>query len=392
MKNATNALIKALHNYQNPNVSFNTIVGFDGYLNKIQKIVKSKEEGKSVYYNSITEVAQQVAAMVGSCGNIELRNLELTYGGTAPTLANALGNLGLHNTCIGTMGYPEILSVFEEIHPNCEAVSIAQAAQNNIMEFDDGKLAFSEVSTFEQLTWSYVAAIAGIENLARWIYESQLIAFVNWSSLNHGTDIWKGILNNVIENIAPAQINPKKIAYHTKSRYEISDGLGMHHKHFLFDLGKPSQRTNNAIKEVLDVITQYAAYGKVTLSLTDEDAKIVYVLLKAEAVEVEIATMATDILTLTNIHHVIIREQHNVTVATKKQVYQQEIVLNPKHRIISGAQENFNAGFCLGLLLDLPMAQLLLLAIATETEFLTYGESPNISQLIKVFTHNSVVA
>jgi hypothetical protein len=385
LKTLFTPLIKALKTYQKSGQNVRAIVGFDGYIDKIQKVVRSKNASQSVYYNTITEIADHVATMAGVSGQIEIRNLELKLGGNAPIMANSLGALGIKNTCIGTMGYPDLSNVFEEMNPNCQVISIAEPAQTNAMEFNDGKLIFSEVSTFEQLTWTYVAAVAGMENLTKWIYESQLISFVDWANLNYCTDIWKGILEDIVVKLNPSP-DEKEIGRYYEVNKKIADeeGSGMRHKNFFFDLCDPSKRSKEEILAVLSVINRYKPYGKVTLGLNENEARKIYKSLEGENENTtDLQTVARYIFDKMTVHQVLIHPTDRSIVATQKQIFEVKGRLVPEPRILTGGGDNLNAGFCLGLVLDLPVEQTMLLGMANSGTYITNGASPNIGELVE---------
>jgi hypothetical protein len=379
------SLIKALNTYQKSGQNVKAIVGFDGYVDKIQKVVRSKNASQSVYYNTITEIADHVATLAGAGGQIEIRNLEFKIGGNAPIMANSLGVLGIKNTCIGTMGYPDLSNVFEEMHPNCQVISIAEPAQTNAMEFDDGKLIFSEVSTFEQLTWTYVAAVTGMENLTKWIYESQLISFVDWANLNYCTDIWEGILEDIVVKLNPSP-DEKEIGRYYEVNKKIADeeGSGMRHKNFFFDLCDPSKRSKEEILAALSVINRYKPYGKVTLGLNENEARKIYKALDGEnEYTTDLQIVARYIFDNITIHQVLIHPTDRSIVATQKQIFEVKGRLVPEPRILTGGGDNLNAGFCLGLVLDLPIEQTMLLGMANSGTYITNGASPNIEELVE---------
>jgi hypothetical protein len=385
LKTLFTPLIKALKTYQKSGQNVRAIVGFDGYIDKIQKVVRSKNASQSVYYNTITEIADHVATMAGVSGQIEIRNLELKLGGNAPIMANSLGALGIKNTCIGTMGYPDLSNVFEEMNPNCQVISIAEPAQTNAMEFNDGKLIFSEVSTFEQLTWTYVAAVAGMENLTKWIYESQLISFVDWANLNYCTDIWKGILEDIVVKLNPSP-DEKEIGRYYEVNKKIADeeGSGMRHKNFFFDLCDPSKRSKEEILAALSVINRYKPYGKVTLGLNENEARKIYKSLEGENENTtDLQTVARYIFDKMTVHQVLIHPTDRSIVATQKQIFEVKGRLVPEPRILTGGGDNLNAGFCLGLVLDLPVEQTMLLGMANSGTYITNGASPNIGELVE---------
>ncbi len=385
MKTLFNSLIKALNTYQKSGQSFKAIVGFDGYVDKIQKVVRSKNGSQSVYYNTITEIANHVATLAGVSGQIEIRNLELKLGGNAPIMANSLGALNIKNTCIGTMGYPDLNNVFEEMHPNCQVVSIAEPAQTNAMEFDDGKLIFSEVSTFEQLTWTYVAAVTGMENLSKWIYESQLVSFVDWANLNYCTDIWEGVLEDIVVTLNPSP-NEKEIGRYYEVNKKIADeeGIGMRHKNYFFDLCDPSKRSKEEILAALSVINRYKPYGKVTLGMNENEARKVYKSLDGEnSSVVDLQTVARYIFDKITVHQVLIHPTDRSIVATENKIFEVKGRLVPEPRILTGGGDNLNAGFCLGLVLDLPIEQTMLLGMANSGTYITNRASPNVEELVE---------
>ena len=384
MKTLITSLIKALINYQESGREFKALVGFDGYVDKIQKVVRSKNGATSVYYETITQIADHVASLAGVSGQIEIRNLELKLGGNAPIMANSLGALSIKNTCIGTMGYPDLNNVFEEMNSNCEVISIAEPAQTNALEFNDGKIIFSEVSTFEQLTWTYVAAVAGIDNLTRWIYESQVIAFVDWANLNHCTDIWQGILEDIIVNLNPSPSEKEHNAfYFSKKNLTKGDSNGMRHKNFFFDLCDPSKRSKEEILSALAVINRYKPYGRVTLGMNENEARKVYIALDGENSESsDLQTITAYIFSKITVHQVLVHPTDRSIICNKNGVFEVKGRLVPEPRILTGGGDNLNAGFCLGLLMDLPIQQTMLLGMANSGAYITNGVSPEIGDLI----------
>jgi hypothetical protein len=384
LKTLITSLIKALRNYEESGRKFKALVGFDGYVDKIQKVVKSKNGTTSVYYDTIAQIADHVATLAGVSGQIEIRNLELKLGGNAPIMANSLGALGIKNTCIGTMGYPDLYNVFEEMSSNCEVISIAEPAQTNALEFNDGKIIFSEVSTFEQLTWTYVAAIAGIDNLTKWIYESQVVAFVDWANLNHCTDIWQGILEDIIVNLNPSPSEKEQNTfYFSRKNLFKEDSNGMRHKNFFFDLCDPSKRSQEEILAALAVINRYNPYGRVTLGINENEARKVYIALDGENGESsDLQVITSYIFSKISVHQLLVHPTDRSIVCNKNGVFEVKGRLVPEPRILTGGGDNLNAGFCLGLLLDLSIQQTMLLGMANSGAYIANGVSPEIGDLI----------
>ncbi len=381
MKRTLPSLIKALEKHQSTGKPLKAIVGFDAYIDSIQKIVNNNEDSQNHYFETISDLATQLAALSGKNTKVNLRQLEMMMNGNAPILANSLGALGVKNTCIATMGYPDINGVFEEMHPNCELVSIASPAKTTILEFNDGKIIFSEESTFEQLTWSYVAAVAGVENLSRGIYESSLLAFVNWANVKYCTDIWKGFLEDIVVNLSPEATRQSPKYFSRNKIQEEEDAFGMRHKNFFFDLSDISKRTKEEILEILDVVGCYAHYGKVSLAMNESEAKYIYGL-KQDNPDAQLPDILKNIISTYHIQQIFVHAHEEALMIYKNHVYEVKGKSSFQKRISTGGRDNFNAGACLGLMLDLLPEQILALAVGNYEAYLGTGASLELSELI----------
>ena len=52
--------------------SFKAFVGFDGFVDRIQKAVKKKRVAGNEYFTSITEFAEHLKTLAGTSGQVEL--------------------------------------------------------------------------------------------------------------------------------------------------------------------------------------------------------------------------------------------------------------------------------------------------------------------------------
>jgi hypothetical protein len=50
-------------------------VGFDGYVDLIQKAVKSNEKGEKIFYNYLVEIGTHISAAAGKSAQIELATI-----------------------------------------------------------------------------------------------------------------------------------------------------------------------------------------------------------------------------------------------------------------------------------------------------------------------------
>ena len=175
-------------------INTETFVGLDGYIDLIQKAVKSQHADGPEYFATIADFAVQLGMAAGKSAQFELVTQQTKLGGNAPIMAHALGSLGFRTTCIGNFGKGPIHKVFHDIHENVTLLSVGDPAMTNALEFNDGKIILSEVGPFKKLDWETVKKQAGTEALISKINAAKLIALVDWCNLPHSTDIWKGIL------------------------------------------------------------------------------------------------------------------------------------------------------------------------------------------------------
>jgi len=80
----------------------------------------------------------------------------------------------------------------------------------------------------------------------------QIIGFMDWAAMHDGTGVWDGLYTDVIKPL-------KKRDFH-----------------FVFHLGDVANKMVYDIDEVLDIIGDYSAYGKVTLILDNDEAGVLW--------------------------------------------------------------------------------------------------------------------
>ncbi|MDA0195672.1 MAG: hypothetical protein O2887_11810 [Bacteroidetes bacterium] len=349
-------------------VSFDkkAIVALDGYIDKIQHPVQSQNETGSIYYPTLKSFAERVDAASGVSAQVELFTQQIKPGGNAPIMANALACLGIKNTCIGTLGYPDVDPIFKEIHPDCEMITVGKAAETNALEFEDGKLILSELSTFTDLNWQKVKDSIDLQDIIKKAGKAQLIALVDWCNLPHATDIWRGFLDDVIRP-------------HNLSK-----------PHFFFDLTDPTKKSDLEIEEILHLIDSFNEFGTVTLGLNENEAtKLQKALCRfagLAADENELTGIGQFIFNHLSIDFLVIHPIDSSYSFTSGKSFKLEgrVIKNPK--VSTGGGDNFNAGLYLGLLNKFSIEESMILAMATSGAYVLHGFSPNIDDL-KSYLH-----
>ncbi|SKC83513.1 hypothetical protein [Ohtaekwangia koreensis] len=349
----------------NSAASKKVFVGFDGFVDKIKRAVMEKQNTRTLYFDSIRDFANRILLACGKSGQIQMDTQRVKFGGNAPILADTLGRLGIQTYCLGSMGYPQLHQVFSGMNPRSETISVLNPGQSDAIEFSDGKLIFSELEVFDQYTWEYIIKIAGIEAIHKAISDSTLIAFVDWANLPHASNIWEGMLEDIIK--------PSK----------RKDYL------FFFDLCDPSKKTTEQIDEVLDLVSSFSCYGKVTLGLNENETLKIYAALRGidyitdspglppvkQAGDSLYKSMNIDALLVHPVDRCILFHQHEANELNGR------LVLKPK--VLTGGGDNLNAGYCLGMLLGFSSAQCMLLGMAVSGAYVENGFSADLQGILQ---------
>ena len=335
------------------------IVGFDGYVDKIQHPVQYQSKAGNQYFPTLTSFGERIQKAARQSAQIELFTQVKKIGGNGPIMAHALGTLGIQNTCIGTLGHPEIDPVFSSIHKNSKLISVGPAAETNALEFNDGKLILSELSTFSNLDWGKVVDLIGLDHLVNEYQQVNLLALVDWCNLPNATSIWTGFLNDIV----------------SKNK---QDDL-----QFFFDLADPSKKSLEEIKEVLALIKSYCAYGKVTLGLNENETHLLYRLLAEKDSVLELKERGAFIMNYLDIDRLLVHPIDSCIVYERENHYHLSGQLIEQPQVSTGGGDNFNAGFCFGLLNDFSVEESMILAMATSGAYVQNGNSPDQNSLVK---------
>lgn len=342
-------------------------VGFDGYIDLIQKAVMFNNLDSKTFYHSLSEIGAHISHAAGKSAQVELHTITKKLGGNAPIMANALARLGVTNYCVGTLGHPAIDDVFHTMHPLCQLLSIGQPAFTNALEFDDGKLILSELSAFDRLDFKHIQQTFGTHYLDKALLESRLIALVDWTNLPLGTKLWDQIFDHLLQ-------------------LQIQDPW------IFFDLCDPSKKTAIEVKEVLQVINRFKAIGKTVLGLNENEArKVYYAVLGIDPADVEgiadynnisLEEVSDYIYHALDVTAVLVHPLDCTILVTIGKTYTcaGKIVSHPK--ILTGGGDNLNAGFCFGLLHGFTWEECMQMGMAASGSYIKNGISPDIQGIL----------
>jgi hypothetical protein len=333
-------------------------LGFDGFVDSIIKIIRKKEGDRKLFFTSSTGFAQYILEKQSKNFSIELEEQLSKMGGNMPITANALGTLGAECNCIGALGFPQLHKVYEVMSPNCKLYSFANPGLSMAYEFDDSKMMMADMQELNRVNWQVVVDVIGIQKIIDLFSHRHLLALLNWSELEHSTDIWKGLLNDVLP----------RLAYDEKP-------------YGFFDLSDCSRRTDEKIYEALMLLNEFAKYWKVILSMNLNEAHLLHRVLTAREAPEETSSTGATLFEALKIHQIVIHTSARALSWSSEGMFVRESYRIEKPKVLTGAGDNFNAGFCAATLAGLQGEDALAIAHAVSGYYLLEGTSPDFQQL-----------
>jgi hypothetical protein len=339
----------------------NILVGFDGFLDTILHVVDKRESAqKFTRLAKMAQYARRIEAAAGFSANFEFVTQMVKLGGNGPIMANALGTYSAPVTYIGNLGSPNVHPVFATFAKHSTVYSIAEPGFTDAVEFDDGKLMCGKHEALKQINWANLIRHIPEPKLLRIFSDSSLIALVNWTMLPCMSEIFQKILTR----IAPKLKGPKRWLF--------------------LDLADPAKRTPEDIEALLKLVTKFQKYFNVILGLNLQEGRqigaILGIPLKEETFE-PVTAHASAIREALAIHTVVIHPTSFAAAADPTGATHVVGPFTPKPRITTGAGDHFNAGFCIGRLLDLDLAASLQIGVATSGYYVRNARSPRLADL-----------
>jgi hypothetical protein len=190
--------------------------------------------------------------------------------------------------------------------------------------------------------------------------DKQLVSFLNWSEIENSTQIWKGILDDIL----PAIVKPVSKPF------------------FFSDFSDCSRKSKQEINSAINLLGRFRDYFQVNLSLNQNEASLL-----AKALDISYGMpdkeFVEELYGKSNADVLIIHRTKDA-LAYNGDVYEQcNTFFCEEPKILTGGGDNFNAGFCYSLFHNFNLFQSLLLANAVSGSYVKSGMSPDVENLIK---------
>jgi hypothetical protein len=360
-KRTINAIPAVIFKLQERSMAgINAFLGFDACIDNIVQVVKDrKDDNDAGFYTTSSQFGEFLISRENrSCG-VELQTKLSKIGGNMVITANSLGRLGFSVDCVGTFGLPSILPVFRSMSENCTLYSVGDTITATALEFSNSKVIMFDPGPYNKLNWNGIKDLLGIEKIKQLLSGKQLISFLNWSEIENSSDIWKGILDEIL---------PSAVERNT-------------HPFFFTDFSDCSRKSKNEIQYAIDLLARLKKYFKVILSLNQNEASLI-------AKALDLTENDSDELFIKTLYSaagadVLIIHRTKDAIGYDGVTFEKCITFFCREpSILTGGGDNFNAGFCYSLFHGFDMFQSLLVANAVSGSYVKTGISPDVATLI----------
>lgn len=335
-------------------------IGFDGFVDEIIHAVSTRQS-KDAFTRiaTLTEFSQRIASAAGKSANIELVPLLEKMGGNGPLMASAVAGMGAQVTCVGMLGYPDLLPVFKPMQQFAKVISVGQPGHTDALEFQDGKLMLGKLNTIKDMNWKRLMDVIGEKPFLDLLLGSNMVACTNWTMLTEMEEIFSELIRILPKN-SPVT--------------------------FFFDLADPEKRDRKDMEKVLEQIRALNERGRSVFGLNLREAEQVSDVLGLKEMPDEteggVEGAAVRIRKAMGIHGVVVHaiKCAGASVGTESAGIPGPYCASPK--LSTGAGDHFNGGFTSGLMGGLSVRDSLYSGVGASGWYVRNAKSPKLDDVV----------
>ena len=245
-----------------------------------------------------------------------------------------------------------------------EYFNIANPGQTLALEFQDGKIMLCNTSPLKEITWDRILSQVGKDKLKALIQQSQLVATINWTMIPEMNIIWEKLQSEILPEIT----------------FEGEPRL------FFMDPIDPEKRTGEDWRKAMEIFARFSSHYRTILSINrkeaSEVAKAYGIKFSVPINEVSLRDITEAISEAMDLYGVVVHPVDGAGAVFDGEYYYAPGPYTSSPVITTSGGDNFNGGFCLGLLLGLSPEQALTVGAATSGYYVRTGRSPSWDQLI----------
>ena len=346
--------------------TLNVMIGFDGFVDEIIHVVDKRLDSKDfTRIKTIEALGDRIIRAAGLSTNIELVPTIKKIGGNGPIMCNAFAMHNPNLTYMGALGYPSIDDVFKVMEDKVTLYSFATNGHTDALEFEDGKLMLGKMQSLQDVNYRNLIKALGEDTLVNMLSTTDMMANVNWSMLPLLTDLWKDLIKNILPQLPDRVQKP----------------------YFFVDLADPEKREDEEIIEALKMLKKFKNKFTVVLGLNKKEAYDVANVLdlfddqSLKHMQISLEDLNVRLQEYLEIDCVVIHPVDRSCCVMNGEFYMEEGPYIAKPKLSTGAGDNFNAGFMLGLLLGLTPDQALLTGMSTSGFYVRNARSPEFKEL-----------
>ena len=365
------SMMETIKIHQQSGKSFKAFIGLDGFVDELLNVVDIRQNADNFSkIKTLAAYGDRISRAAGLSTNVELVSIVRKLGGNGPIFANALAEQGLDVTYVGALGETSIHPVFEPMGEKCKLFPISDPGLSFNLEFDDGKLIMVKQDPLNKITWDVVKEKVGLEEIISLVGADDLDLFglENWALIPNMNDVFNGILDEVLPLIDPKG----KLAF--------------------FDLCDSEKRLDEDLVEAIGLIKRFSSHFRVVLGVNLKEAAQVATALGIEGLmpsggtieDIDLEEITVTIGKLLGIHCFVVHALRDAGAYAEGKYHYASGFYTPTPKLTTGAGDNFNAGLCLGLLMELSYNEALLLGTASSGFYVREAKSADLSGLIDI--------
>jgi sugar/nucleoside kinase (ribokinase family) len=321
-------------------------IGFDGFIDEIISVVDKRTGSSITCVESLADFGQRVAGCAGKSGNFELVTRETRIGGNGPLLTRALLNAGHTVSLAGAIEDPLFSQFREQL---TDSFPLCSPGRSQALEFNDGKMFLGNLGPLNALTLEDVWEKIPTERWITLLDSVDLFASVNWTMVPVTTAIWGRLLDEVVPSLSDRR------------------------RSLFVDLADPAKRPASELMEALALLRRFQPKFHVTLGLNRSEAEQIA---KRGTITTDNSEQVAKEISKEVGIDVVLHNARFAAAASGDRTVQLPVPFCEQPKISTGAGDNFNAGYCDGLMRGTTLEECLGSAINTANRYIRMDEPP----------------